>query len=290
MTLCLKQRAALITGAGRGLGRVIAEAFVREGADVVLCARTQTQLDETCTALRNQAGPKQKVLGLPADVSQPADVNRLVDFAFTNFPTLDILVSNAGIYGPKGALEDVDWTAWIEGIAINLFGSAMLYRAVLPRFKARRYGKIIQLSGGGATNPLPNLSAYAVSKAAVIRMMETVAEEARPFHIDVNAIAPGALNTTMLDEVLAAGPEKVGAVFFQRALQQKQEGGVPLQKGAELAVYLAAATSDGLTGKLISAVWDPWSTFAEHKMELRDTDIYTLRRITPKDRGMSWGG
>ncbi len=290
MTQCLKQRAALITGASRGLGRAIAEAFVREGADVVLCARTQTQLDETCAALRSQAGAGQKILGLPADVSQPADVTRLVEFAFANLPRLNILVSNAGIYGPKGALEDVDWAAWMEGLAINLFGSALLYRAVLPRFKAGGYGKIIQLSGGGATNPLPNLSAYAVSKAAVIRLMETVAEESRPFHIDVNAIAPGALNTAMLDEVLAAGPDKVGPAFYQRALRQKQDGGAPLQKGADLAVYLAAAASDGLTGKLISAVWDPWPAFAEHKQDLDKTDVYTLRRIVPADRGLDWGG
>jgi NAD(P)-dependent dehydrogenase (short-subunit alcohol dehydrogenase family) len=290
MTLSLHGRAALITGASRGLGRTIAEAFARAGADVVLCARTQTQLDETCAVLRSQIVTGQQVLGLPADISQPADVNRLVDFAFAHLPKLDILVSNAGIYGPKGALEDVDWAAWMEGMAINLFGSALLYRAVLPRFKTRGYGKIIQLSGGGATYPLPNLSAYAVSKAAVIRLMETVAEEARAFHVDVNAIAPGALNTGMLDEVLAAGPEKVGAAFYQRSLRQKQEGGAPLQKGADLAVYLASAASDGLTGKLISAVWDPWPTFAEHKQDLDKTDVYTLRRIVPADRGLDWGG
>ena len=122
MTQSLHQRAALITGASRGLGRAIAEAYVCAGADVVLCARTQAQLDETCAALRKQATAGQTVFGLPADVSQPADVTRLVDFAFDHFPKLDILVSNAGIYGPKGALEDVDWAAWMEVIAINLFG------------------------------------------------------------------------------------------------------------------------------------------------------------------------
>ena len=183
----------------------------------------------------------------------------------------------------------MDWAEWVEAIHINLMGSVLLYRAVLPRFKARKHGKIVQLSGGGATNPLPNLSAYAVSKAAIVRMVETVAEEAKPFHVDVNAIAPGALNTRMLDEVLAAGPEKVGEAFYRRALKQQQEGGAPLGKGAALAVYLASAASDGLTGKLISAVWDPWPAFAEHRAELDGTDVYTLRRIVPKDRGLSWG-
>ena len=289
MTKILEHRAALITGASRGLGQAIAEAYVREGADVVLCARTQSQLDEACARLRELAGPGQKVSGLPADISRPDDVQRLADHAFATCPELDILVSNAGIYGPKGTVESVDWAEWVEAISINLMGSVLLYRAVLPRFKARNHGKIVQLSGGGATNPLPNLSAYAVSKAAIVRMVETVAEEAKPFHVDVNAIAPGALNTRMLEEVLAAGPEKVGESFYRRAQKQKQEGGAPLGKGAELAVYLASAASDGLTGKLISAVWDPWPAFAEHRADLDGTDVYTLRRIVPKDRGMSWG-
>jgi NAD(P)-dependent dehydrogenase (short-subunit alcohol dehydrogenase family) len=119
--------------------------------------------------------------------------------------------------------------------------------------------------------------------------METLAEEVKSDGVDVNSIAPGALNTLLLDEVLAAGPEKVGRSFYERALKQKAAGGAPLERGAELAVFLASAASDGLTGKLISAVWDPWETFTEHMNDLKNTDIYTLRRIIPKDRGLSWG-
>ena len=100
---------------------------------------------------------------------------------------------------------------------------------------AQRYGKIVQLSGGGATNPLPRISAYAASKAAIVRFAETLAEEVREDGIDVNAIAPGALNTRLLDEVLAAGPNASGAAFFDRALKQKEEGGAPLDRGADLA-------------------------------------------------------
>jgi NAD(P)-dependent dehydrogenase (short-subunit alcohol dehydrogenase family) len=133
------------------------------------------------------------------------------------------------------------------------------------------------------------LSAYAASKAAVIRFIETLAEETRAYHIDVNAVAPGALNTRMLDEFLAAGPEAMGAAFHERSLRQKQEGGVPLCKGADLAVFLGSSLSDGITGKLISAVWDPWNTLPSHLDDLNGTDVYTLRRITPEDRGMTWG-
>ena len=119
----------------------------------------------------------------------------------------------------------------------------------------------MNLSGGGATSPLPRISAYAASKAAVVRLTETLAEETAGSGIDVNAIAPGALNTRLLDEVLAEGPERVGVGFYERAVKQREQGGSPLTTGADLCVFLLSAASDGITGRLISAVWDPWRTW-----------------------------
>jgi NAD(P)-dependent dehydrogenase (short-subunit alcohol dehydrogenase family) len=285
----LADRGAIITGANQGLGLAIAEAYVRAGASVLICARDADLLEKGRAQLAALAGPERHVVAVPADVSQTADVERIVAVALKTLPNLNILVNNAGIYGPKGALEQVDWAEWTRAIEINLLGSVLMYRAVLPHFKAQRYGKIIQLSGGGATNPLPYLSAYAASKAAIVRLAETLAEEVRDDHIDVNSIAPGALNTRLLDEVLSAGPERVGAVFYERAKKQKEQGGEPMEKGAELAVFLGSAASDGLTGKLLSAVWDPWEALSMHLDDLQKTDIYTLRRIVPKDRGFYWG-
>jgi 3-oxoacyl-[acyl-carrier protein] reductase len=155
--------------------------------------------------------------------------------------------------------------------------------------KERRRGCIIQVSGGGATNPLPGLSAYAASKAAVVRFAETLALEVKDFGISVNSIAPGALNTRLLDEVLAAGPDKVGRQFYERSLAQKRDGGVPLSKGAELAVFLASDTARGITGRLISAVWDHWQEWPNHLDTLAESDLYTLRRIVGRDRGENWG-
>ena len=129
---------------------------------------------------------------------------------------------------------------------INLYGVLLPCRAVIPHFKKNGRGKIIVLSGGGATNPLPNISAYAASKAAVVRLMETMAEELKKFHVDVNAIAPGALATRLVDEVLAAGPEKVGAAFYEKNRQWKEKGATPLELGARLAVYLASRRATGL--------------------------------------------
>ena len=118
---------------------------------------------------------------------------------------------------------------------------------------------------------------------------ETIAEELRDFNIDVNMVAPGALNTRLLDEVLVAGPEKVGKDFYNNSIKQKEQGGSPPEQGAALCVYLASEQSNGITGKLISAVWDPWETLHEKIAELENSDIYTLRRIVPKDRGKNWG-
>ncbi len=118
-----------------------------------------------------------------------------------------------------------------------------------------------------------------------MRLTETLAEEVREDHIDVNAIAPGALNTRLLDQVLEAGPDKVGPAFHERAQKQRDEGGVPLEKGAALASFLASARSDGITGRLLSAVWDDWAALPARREELSRGDVYTLRRIVPQDRG-----
>lgn len=284
----LQGMGVLITGASQGLGRAIAEACVAEGAHVFLCARGAAPLKQTRDELAKRTTDGQLVLAQVADVSQPDQVRLLIESAQRQLPRLDGLVNNAGIYGPMGLIEDVDWQEWVRAIEINLMGPVLLCREVLPIFRRQGRGKIVNLSGGGATSPLPRISAYAVSKAAIVRFTETLAEETRGASIDVNAIAPGALNTRLLDEVLVAGPDKVGHGFYHRALKQKEEGGAPLFRGAELCVFLLSTASDGITGRLISAVWDPWATLPERRAELETSDVYTLRRIVPQDRNLDW--
>ncbi len=289
MSFLLERRTALITGANQGLGKAIAHAFVLAGANVFLCARDLSKLTEAQFELQGLCKNGQYVEVIQADVSKQDDVEHLVSSALAAFSQIHILVNNAGVYGPKGNIADVDWNAWIHSVEINLFGSILVTRALLPHFQTYHYGKVIQLSGGGATAPLPFISAYAAAKAGIVRFMETLAEEVRPDGIDVNSIAPGSLNTRLLDEVLDAGPEKVGKAFYEKSIKQKVQGGSPLERGAELAVFLASDKSDGITGKLISAIWDPWEHFPEHLEDLKKSDIYTLRRIVPRDRGMNWG-
>jgi NAD(P)-dependent dehydrogenase (short-subunit alcohol dehydrogenase family) len=289
VTRPLEGRVALVTGASQGLGLEIARAYVAAGASVMMCARDGVLLDACRRELGAGAGPGQRVLACEADVSSPEQVDALVAATFGAFPRLHVLVNNAGVYGPMGPIESVDWMAWAKAFEINVYGSVLMCRAVVPHFRSHRYGKIVQLSGGGATTPLPRISAYAASKAAIVRFAETLSEEVRDANIDVNAIAPGALNTRLLDEVLSAGPGRVGQAFYERAVTQQAQGGAPLDRGAGLAVFLGSAESDGITGKLISAMWDPWETLCERRDDLRRTDVYTLRRIVPADRGLKWG-
>jgi NAD(P)-dependent dehydrogenase (short-subunit alcohol dehydrogenase family) len=285
----LDGRVAVITGGSRGFGLALAEAFVAEGADVLICARDTDRLGEACASLAARTRPGRRAVAVTADVSRPEDSARVIDTAISDFGRVDVLVNNAGVYGPMGAIEDVDWLDWARAVEINLMGTVLPCREVLPHMKRTGSGKIINLSGGGATAPLPRISAYAASKAAVVRFTETLAHEVREDRIDVNAVAPGALNTRLLDQVIEAGADKVGAEFYQRSLQQQAEGGAPLEKGAALCVFLASRESDGVSGRLLSALWDPWPTLPDHADTLQQSDIYTLRRIVPKDRGEGWG-
>jgi NAD(P)-dependent dehydrogenase (short-subunit alcohol dehydrogenase family) len=285
----LKGKTAIVTGASVGLGAAIAERFAAEGASLFLCARNSVDLDRQRTQLSKLHGGI-IVYTAAADVAKKDDVDRLFAAAANAFPKIDILVNNAGVYGPMGAIDQIDWDEWEHAIAINLLGTVYCARKAAQMFKPNRSGKIINLSGGGATNPLPGISAYAASKAAIVRFTETLALELSEYRIDVNAVAPGALATRLTDQLLAAGPEKIGEVLHSRMTKVKADGGTPLKVGADLCVYLASTESDGITGRLISAPWDPWPFTNEIKNDIKSSDIYTLRRIVPSDRGKSWNG
>ena len=276
---------AIVTGASQGLGKAIAAQFLADGASVLICARDAALLAQTRDELAAGGG---RVLAQACDVSDEVQVAAMTEYALREFGTVHALVSNAGVYGPMGPTEKVDLREWMRAVEINLYGTLLPCRALIPHFKKAGRGKIIVISGGGATNPMPNVSAYAASKAAVVRLMETLAEELKPHGIDVNAIAPGALQTRLVEQVLAAGPAKVGAAFFAKNKKWAEDGATPLALGAGLCTYLASAESDGITGKLISAQWDAWAQLHEHRAQLADSDIYCLRRIVPEDRGMKF--
>ncbi len=284
----LTGKTAIITGANRGLGLEIAKAFVAAGADVALGARDVPLMEREGLALR-AALPERRIVWRQLDVADEASVLGFIAEAIAQLGHINVLVNNAGVYGPMGGIESVDWREWVKAIEINVMGSVLMARGIVGHMKGRRTGSIIQISGGGATNPLAGITAYAASKAAIVRFAESLALELSGTGVTVNSVAPGALNTRMLDEVLAAGAQKVGEAFYQRAVKQLESGGTPLSKGAECAMFLASDAARGITGKLISAMWDRYEAWPDHAEELRASDAYTLRRIVGCDRGFDWG-
>ena len=279
----LSGKKAIITGGSRGIGRAIAAAFLREGAEVMIASRSEEELK---SAKRDLAIVPSRVEGKPdkvhthiADVSKEADAKALVSAAIKEMGGVDILVNAAGIFGPIGPLEKADLGAWKKKFEINVFGTFGMIHAVAPVMIAQKRGKIINLGGGG-DGPLPRFSAYSASKGAVARLTETVAAELKERHIDVNAIAPGSVNTKFLDDALAAGPDAVGVEWYRVLEKQKKEGGTPPELAGELCVFLASKASDGLTGKMISAKWDDYKNWDKAKIaEIMKSDRFTLRRV-----------
>ena len=274
---------ALITGASRGLGRTIAHEFYRHGANLALVARNRKALDELAAELRGSGSGSVEVI--EADFGNSEAPAAILHQLRGKWRQLHALVNNAGIGGPIGKAWNNDWDEWNKTLQINLLAPVALCRLAVPFMTAG--GGIVNLAGGGATGPRPNFSAYATAKAALVRFTETLAGETEGMGRRVNAISPGILATEMLDDVLRAGPEAAGE-DYQRVLEVKRSGGQPLEKAAALAWFLASPESAGITGRLISAIWDPWQTLAQRADELGKTDIYTLRRIVPEDRGKEW--
>ena len=237
--MTLKNRFAIVTGANQGLGLAISEALICAGiSGLMICARGEAKLKEAESTLRAKLGEGQKLMArhLRRCRTTPRPMSWM-KATLAEFGRIDILVNNAGVYGPFGGIDEVDWQEWVDAITINLNGLVYACRAVIPAMKKAGYGKIINLSGGGATNPLPRVSAYAASKAAVVRFTDTLAEEMRPHHIDVNAIAPGLLYTRMTDQLLEAGPGVVGEAFFNRIKSMVEDGKTtPPEKAGALCV------------------------------------------------------
>jgi NAD(P)-dependent dehydrogenase (short-subunit alcohol dehydrogenase family) len=272
----LAGKVAIITGAGRGIGAAIAVAFARQGARMVLAARNRCELDRIAKEVE-QLGAQAIVAA--GDVSKAKEVGQIVSATIDQYGRVDVLVNAAAIHGPIGHLWEVDSELWFETLRVNLLGTFLCCRAVIPYLIARGGGKIINFSGGGATSPSPHLSAYGVSKAAIVRLTETLAAELAESNVQVNAIAPGMVDTHIHDDVLDAG-ERAGE-HLQQVLRLRENGGaVPAELPAELAVFLASRKSAGLSGKLISAPHDDWQHWDDARIaELNRMPWLTLRRM-----------
>ena len=275
----LKGRIAIVTGGGRGIGKAIALALFREGARLCIASRTESELQKVAEEVRDAGG---EVLTVRTDVVRMADVAKLTKKTLDKYGQIDILVNAAGTQGPIGPVWEVDLKHWKRTIEVNLFGTLMCCQATLPQMIRKRRGKIVNFSGGGGTSPLPRFTSYGVSKTAVIRLTETIAEEVRTFNVQVNAVAPGAVDTSLQDEVLAAG-NRAGDLYERiKLLRETGQGGVPPELAAELVVFLVSDDSDGLTGRLVSAPHDNWRQWDANRIaEIMSDPWFTLRRIDP---------
>lgn len=272
-------RNAIVTGGTQGLGHAIVEAFLAEGANVTFCARTADDVTAAEAALRRTLLPGQRVQGVVCDVAEASAVAALFERAAQLGP-LHVVVSNAAIHGPIGPTESVDVDVWNRAWQVNVTGTLLVCQHAVRSMRQSGGGRIIVVSGGGAASPRPLFAAYAATKAAVVRLAETLAAEVRPHGIAVNAIAPGLLRTRLADEVVAAGAAQAGPEAEQVRAKLTDPGTGNPARAAALCVFLASDAPLTLTGRLLSAPWDPWETLAEPGSELGDDD-YTLRRIVP---------
>lgn len=271
----------VLTGSSSGIGRALAERLLGRGHRVWGLARS----DQADFAMKH-AG---KFFAAKCDVANWTEVDAAAKAVAAAWPNIDGLITCAGLQGEIGravAADPVKWSATVRANLDGTFFAVRAFDALLAR--APRRAKVVCFSGGGATKPRVNFSAYGVAKTGVVRLVETIAEEEKARALDINALAPGAINTRLTDEVIARGAAVVGEAEFAAAQKQKASGGGSLEKALDCVEWLLSPASDGISGRLISAPWDPWSTLVQHKDALAKSEIFTLRRIIPEERGQKW--
>jgi 3-oxoacyl-[acyl-carrier protein] reductase len=280
-------KTCLVTGASKGLGYRIARRFWKEGASLVLAVRDCQSVSSLVSDLDRL--PEQSVVSLAMDLTDLASVRSLISRATNGgIERIDVLVNNAAAIGPIGKASTTPSKDWEDAVIADLIAPAIICNSVIPLMSRFAGGKIINLSGGGASGPRANFSAYAAAKTGLVRFSETLAEEVRDLGISVNCVAPGPLGTDMLAAILNAGEKTAGEKEYAAAKRALEDGEAAMNKAVDLVAFLASHRSDGVTGKLISAVWDNWQEFPDHLQEIAGSDVYTLRRIAGRDRGIAW--
>lgn len=264
----------VITGASSGIGRELAHALAEDGHLIFACARREKLLQEIA-----ESNPA--IVTQACDVTNEDAVHRFVQMIGSKVDFVDVLINCAGGFGAIGPIEQTDSGEWLETLHVNLFGPYLVSKTLLPFFEKSRTPQILNFSGGGAFNAFPNYSAYACSKAAIVRLTECMAAEFAQRGIAVNAIAPGIVATPAHEATLKAGEDKAGILTYRRTKAMLEEGGAPMGNVVDCVRALLHQKLRGLTGKTISANFDPWRTeaFVDHVNAITKSDLYAMRRI-----------
>ena len=279
----------VITGASSGMGAALARALAADGHAVYACARRMDKL-------RELAAQQPGIVAQRCDVSREEDVRAFVAWVRTRTARVDALVQCAGSFGAIGPAVETDSRQWLDTLHANLFGAYLMAKHVVPRMAGESRPCIVNFSGGGAFSPFPRYSAYAVSKTALVRLTEILAVELAQRGIAVNAVAPGFVATEIHEATLRSGRALAGEEFFAETQRLLEQGAVPIETPISCVKFLLSDQAAGLTGKTISASFDPWGTpeFVELIPQINASDLYTLRRInlvnlpdTERDRALS---
>jgi NAD(P)-dependent dehydrogenase (short-subunit alcohol dehydrogenase family) len=269
----------VVTGSSTGIGRALVQRLLGENHNVWGLARS-----DQSAFVASQNGSFNSTR---CDVSDWGQVEAAAKQIAEKWAHMDGLVCCAGAHGEVGPAVRADPSRWSATVRSNLDGTFNAIRACHAMLvRAPRRAKVICFAGGGATKARSNFSAYGVAKTGIVRLVETIAEEELQAPLDINAVAPGAIATRLTDEIIALGPDIAGQAEFDSAVKQRAGGGASLEHALDLVEWLLSPKSDGITGKLLSAPWDPWQGLADHAGNLARSDVYTLRRIIPEDRGL----
>src|SRR2546428_2965404 len=246
----LKEKVAVITGSGRGIGRAIALAYAREGADLVLAARSLEALQETRAAIEAVG---RKALDGPTATRHEENVRKLAEQALGQFGRVDILVNNSGIGGPTAGLWEIAPAEWEETFAVNVTGTYLCCRAFLPSMIERRSGCIVIIGSMTGRRPLFGRTPYAASKMALLGLTRTLAWEIGPYGIRVNVISPGPVEGERIEWVLRTQAQARG-ISVDEARRQFTSSSplgqlIPPDNIAEAAVFLASDKAASITGE-----------------------------------------
>lgn len=264
----------IVTGASSGIGAALVEALAAEGHMLFVCAR-RGHLIEKVTRGNTIAR------GRPCDVSDEKQVKAFAAWVRTLTPHVDALVNCAGSFGAIGPVETTDSAEWLDTLHVNVFGTYLMIKHVLPLLAGSSDPRVINFAGGGAFNAFPNYSAYACSKAAVVRLTECLAAELAPKGVAVNCVAPGFVATEAHRATLEAGAERAGQLHYRRTKAILAGGGVQMANVVECVRALLSPETRGLIGKTISANFDPWRTqaFRQRIRDISSSDLWTMRRL-----------